>query len=293
MTALVVVSRAPEADCGCADDCSAGPDDALVAALCAAGLPVLVVPHLYYLHSGDEAVRRMSARGGDLLVASHLHPRAALATLRALGVEADVQAWNVDAFESDDVGARTICAATQAGQNPPTKPIVLCDSPAARWYPVLDPDRCTHCGQCVDFCLFGVYERCDGRVTVVHPDNCKPGCPACARVCPDGAIIFPHYTDDPGIAGVPGAEIAIGGVDVDRVFAAVQRARAGEAACPVCGCACDCERMADDAEPPPGWQACPACGCLCDTPTACACAPGECAPGDVQDLVNALDEFDD
>jgi len=291
MTALVVVSRAPEADCGCADDCCAGPDDALVGALCAAGLPVLVVPHLYYLRSEDNAVRRMTAHGGDLLVASRLHPRAALATLRALGVEADLQAWNVDAFESADVGARTICAATEVGQNPPTKPVVLCDTPAPRWYPVLDPDRCTHCGQCVDFCLFGVYERREGRVTVVHPDNCKPGCPACARVCPDGAIMFPHYTD--GIAGVPGAEIAIGGVDVDRVFAAVQRARAGQDACPVCGCACDCERLPADAEPPPGWQACPACGCLCDTPTACACAPGECGPTDVQDLVDALDEFDD
>jgi len=288
MTALVVVSRAPEADCGCACDCGAGPDDALVAALCAAGLPVLVVPHLYYLRADDEAVRRMNAHGGDLLVASRLHPRAALATLRALGVAADLQAWNVDAFESDEMCAQTICAAVQAGQNPPTKPVVLCDAPTVRWYPVLDPERCTHCGQCVDFCLFGVYERREGRVTVVHPDNCKPGCPACARVCPAGAIMFPHYTDDPGIAGAPGAEVAVGGVDVDRVFAAVQRARTGGDACPVCGCACDCERLPAGAEPPPGSQACPACGCLCDAPTTCACARD-----DVQDLVDALDEFDD
>ena len=73
-----------------------------------------------------------------------------------------------------------------------------------RWYPVIDGGRCIHCGHCLQFCLFGVYEEDAGRVLVRHPDRCKPGCPACSRICPHGAIIFPLYRKDEAIAGAPG-----------------------------------------------------------------------------------------
>ena len=60
------------------------------------------------------------------------------------------------------------------------------------WFPVIDFDRCTHCLQCLSFCLFGVFGvSAEKRVRVEHPENCKPNCPACARVCPDAAILFP------------------------------------------------------------------------------------------------------
>ena len=72
------------------------------------------------------------------------------------------------------------------------------------WYPVLDYDRCTSCGQCFDFCLFGVYEKDKaGRVVVAHPESCKNNCPACARICPETAIIFPKVGESP----IDGAEI--------------------------------------------------------------------------------------
>ena len=32
---------------------------------------------------------------------------------------------------------------------------------------------------------------------MASPDNCKPGCPACARICPKSAIIFPKYEHSP------------------------------------------------------------------------------------------------
>lgn len=66
------------------------------------------------------------------------------------------------------------------------------------WYPLIDPERCRQCKQCLNFCLFGVYAL-DGEQTVrvVQPTHCKTGCPACARVCPYAAIIFPKYNTAP------------------------------------------------------------------------------------------------
>lgn len=64
------------------------------------------------------------------------------------------------------------------------------------WYPVIDRSRCSGCGTCAEYCLFSVYalqasEPAAERVRVAAPLNCKTGCPACARLCPEGALIFP------------------------------------------------------------------------------------------------------
>lgn len=74
------------------------------------------------------------------------------------------------------------------------------------WFPVIDEDKCTKCGQCMDFCLFGVFDRDENeKVYVKNPYNCKDNCPACARVCPTGAIIFPKCPED----WVAGANVPI------------------------------------------------------------------------------------
>jgi NAD-dependent dihydropyrimidine dehydrogenase PreA subunit len=65
------------------------------------------------------------------------------------------------------------------------------------WYPVIDSNLCTSCGKCYDFCLFGVYSFENDIVRVTNPENCKNNCPACARVCPSRAIIFPKYEKSP------------------------------------------------------------------------------------------------
>jgi NAD-dependent dihydropyrimidine dehydrogenase PreA subunit len=75
------------------------------------------------------------------------------------------------------------------------------DSGWPSWYPVIDYERCTACGQCADFCLFGVYEKSEDRVNVVNPEECKNNCPACARLCPSTAIIFPKYKNGGAIGG--------------------------------------------------------------------------------------------
>lgn len=66
------------------------------------------------------------------------------------------------------------------------------------WFPVIDYDRCVNCRQCMNFCLFGTYGlSAEGKVQVVKPSGCKTNCPACARMCPRQAIIFPKYAESP------------------------------------------------------------------------------------------------
>jgi Pyruvate/2-oxoacid:ferredoxin oxidoreductase delta subunit len=66
------------------------------------------------------------------------------------------------------------------------------------WFPVIDYDRCTNCMQCLSFCLFGVYGvDGDKRIQVQNQDQCKTNCPACSRVCPEAAIMFPKYKAGP------------------------------------------------------------------------------------------------
>jgi Pyruvate/2-oxoacid:ferredoxin oxidoreductase delta subunit len=66
------------------------------------------------------------------------------------------------------------------------------------WFPVIDYDRCTNCMQCLSFCLFGVYGVDEEkRIQVQNQDNCKTNCPACSRVCPEAAIMFPKYKAGP------------------------------------------------------------------------------------------------
>ena len=86
-----------------------------------------------------------------------------------------------------------------------------------RWYPVIDYDRCTNCMECIDFCLFGVYgvDALD-RILVEAQDSCKKGCPACSRVCPENAIVFPQHKT-PAIAGSAG-EVAGLKIDLSQLF---------------------------------------------------------------------------
>jgi NAD-dependent dihydropyrimidine dehydrogenase PreA subunit len=66
------------------------------------------------------------------------------------------------------------------------------------WFPVIDYSRCTNCMQCLSFCLFDVYGATrEGKIQVRNQDNCKTDCPACSRVCPEVAILFPKYRQGP------------------------------------------------------------------------------------------------
>lgn len=213
-----------------------------LAAHCAGyeGVGVLIVPHLYHLPETSPVWQRLAELAGPLVVASWLHPRPAEWLLRRHGIGAaglvtlSLQAG--DCLEPlrqalHDLGARTAAPGAPVPELPQSWEDT---SPAGamppRWYPVVDLSRCSQCGHCLQFCLFGVYALdAEGHVMVANPDRCKAGCPACSRICPQGAIIFPLYEKDDAIAGAPGRLMAPD-ADARRMFYRRTGAR-----CPVCG----------------------------------------------------------
>ncbi|OPZ81364.1 MAG: 2-ketoisovalerate ferredoxin oxidoreductase subunit delta [bacterium ADurb.Bin429] len=173
--------------------------DALARAVAGAGFPVLRVPELYHVPGDSPLWARLAALPEPLVYVTGLHTRPSVWLLRRHGIQAEVVslrevADHAEAFAA--IGALHPVSAASCE--------TLAGDAAARWYPVIDRDRCGECHHCLQFCLFGVYVLdADGRVTVENPDACKAGCPACSRICPHGAIIFPLY-QDPAIAGAPG-----------------------------------------------------------------------------------------
>ena len=109
-----------------------------------------------------------------------------------------------------DGQAAAIKAAVEAGSLAPVRSID--EQVKRRWYPVIDFSRCTNCLECIDFCLFGVYgvDEAD-RVLVELPDHCRKGCPACSRVCPEQAIIFPQHK----LPAIAGGMLDAGGLKMD------------------------------------------------------------------------------
>jgi len=109
-----------------------------------------------------------------------------------------------------------IPSALKKGEAPP----VIGEVGERRWYPVIDYTRCTNCMECIDFCLFGVYGLDHNETILVeNQDNCRRGCPACSRVCPENAIIFPEHKT-PAIAGAPGEGPGALKIDLSKLFGA-------------------------------------------------------------------------
>jgi Pyruvate/2-oxoacid:ferredoxin oxidoreductase delta subunit len=88
-----------------------------------------------------------------------------------------------------------------SGTASPPSPAMRSQTPSASWkpwFPVIDYSRCTNCMQCLSFCLFDVYGvSAESKIQVQHQSNCKTECPACSRVCPEVAIMFPKYRHGP------------------------------------------------------------------------------------------------
>ncbi|MHB1034362.1 MAG: ferredoxin family protein [Pirellulales bacterium] len=219
----VILSQSPSLD----PRCRTLEEDILRGLESVEGIEVLVVPHLYYLVENGAVLARLRAIEADVIVLAWLFPRAArwivetrrtpsgqsedtpasaAEEARNLAATAGRTIHCLDLGASDDpeihlAEVRRLVAASarpdamsQRASSPAAKIVRLEEATARRWYPVIDYDHCTNCLECLDFCLFGVYGVDEADTIVVdEPDACRKGCPACSRVCPTGAILFPQH----------------------------------------------------------------------------------------------------
>ena len=197
--------------------------------LAARGLDVLLTPELYHIPEDDDVWNQPASAPVLLYVLCRMHQRPARWLLHRHGIELPEEAIIDVRTVADAAAALGRMALPEASATPGTVSRISAAA-AERWYPIIDRERCVNCGHCREFCIFGVYTLDgDRQVIVSEPDKCKPGCPACARICPQSAIMFALHPDDAGIQGAPGASIT-----PDPTARRMYYRRTG-AACPVCG----------------------------------------------------------
>jgi len=144
----------------------------------------------------DKSLQNWSKASHLQIAACHTRAVKALFEWASAPLNPEVRIINMRSDAADSVIKSLLTGPTPKGKSTEIK----FDNPNdwTPWFPVIDYSRCKNCKQCLNFCLFGVYELDEQeKVKVVKPANCKTGCPACARVCPETAIIFPKYGDSP------------------------------------------------------------------------------------------------
>ena len=171
---------------------------AAMAAARAAGYRAVSVPDLCGLAADkSEWLAQVAAQAHPLVAACF--PRAVRWLFHAAGAPLGDSATlvNLRTQRAEDVYA-ALNVSAPAPSPPAAEPTETQDPPWIPWFPVIDYSRCVNCGQCKNFCLFGVYELDgSGTVRVQNPTHCKTHCPACARICPRAAIMFPKYEHAP------------------------------------------------------------------------------------------------
>ncbi|MDR2441292.1 MAG: ferredoxin family protein [Planctomycetaceae bacterium] len=164
---------------------------------------VLSIPFFYDLRSFGATIQRLRTLNEPCLFLAPFPERATKSLLvhleiKKITVALDISNTNSDQIlkfieEADDL---FLISETSGGYVERLDELTV-----KRWYPVIDQSECIGCLECINFCLFGVYViGGDGKPVTDQPDACRDGCPACARVCPGAAVMFPMH-DDPDISG--------------------------------------------------------------------------------------------
>ncbi len=59
------------------------------------------------------------------------------------------------------------------------------------WAPLIDGERCTGCGDCVEQCLPEALQKIEETAVLVDAAACTY-CADCEAICPEGAIALPY-----------------------------------------------------------------------------------------------------
>lgn len=183
-----------------------------------AGVKFVAVADLCKMAAGKDPVLKEWA-GADCIRIVACFPRAVRSLFDFAGAKLpeDALIYNMRSQTAEEIIAELL--ADSVAQDPTENVSLEKEGDWTPWFPVIDYDRCVNCKQCLNFCLFGVYALSEsGKVEVDEPANCKTNCPACARVCPEAAIIFPKYKDSP-INGDKVDEEAFRNADKSKVLA--------------------------------------------------------------------------
>ncbi|HOB98714.1 MAG TPA: hypothetical protein PKM43_08210 [Verrucomicrobiota bacterium] len=172
----------------------------LVSSLRAHGTPFDLVPDLCELAARhDPRLEALARAPRPTVLACHERAVRSLFHMAAAPLDpAGTLLLDVRTGSADEALARLGIPRAAPGSLAEAAPAGVAEAGWIPWFPVIDGERCTNCQQCLGFCLFGVYDLSpEGRVRVANPQACKTNCPACARICPEVAIIFPKYQESP------------------------------------------------------------------------------------------------
>jgi NAD-dependent dihydropyrimidine dehydrogenase PreA subunit len=168
-------------------------------ALTSSGMDVVAIPDLCRLAAKERSFLKEISASGNLSVVA-CYPRAVKALFEFAGVDKKMK---LNVLNMRKLSAAEILKKLKVPDSGKSRKVVSGKNKTDKnawipWFPVIEYGRCVNCKQCLSFCLFGVYELDKkGKVVVAKPENCKTNCPACAKVCPKSAIIFPKYGESP------------------------------------------------------------------------------------------------